>query len=305
MRRNIIGPAQRYLLLGALTIFMVVHPISAQSAADRNKTANIVWESPADIDEQVPPVRSDVPCPLAHLLQETGVRAEELVANLQRFTATDRIDDVEQRKKSQPRATTSTFNYVAEIKQPATGLSIEEYRESTSQDFTSQMHFSDSGTAAFALMFHPSFIQDYIVTCEGLGELQGRPAWQLRFAQHPERGNDFHVYRVPNGGLYPVRLKGRAWISTDNFEVFRIETDLLQPIEQIHLEKEHLIVGYGPVGFEKHGVHLWLPQMAELYIDQRGHRYHRRHTFSNFQLFWIDTEQQTKGPKSPDNHPQD
>jgi hypothetical protein len=301
MRRCIVGQAQSYLFLAVLTIFLFV--ASAKASDGSNKTASLGEKPPADIDEQVPPVRSDVPCPMAQLLHETGMRAQELVDNLQKFSATDRVDDVEQHKKER-RAITSTYNYVAEIKHYPNGPSIEEYRESTSQNLTSQMHFNDLGTAAFALIFHPRFIQDYIVTCEGLGEWQGQTAWQLRFAQHPEHGNAFHVYRVPGGNVYPARLKGRAWISTDKFEVFRIETDLLLPIPQIYVEREHLIVEYGPVDFKKHGVQFWLPQMAELFIRQRGHRYHRRHTFSNYQLFSVETTQQIKQPKSPDDSPQ-
>lgn len=306
MRRSIAGLAPRCLLLGVLAIFLLVHPMSAQSAANenRNKTASIVRDPPADIDEQVPPVHSDVPCPLPKLLHETGQRTLELVANLQRFSAVDRVDDVQMHKNGQPRAVTSRFHYVAEIKQSTVGPSVEEYRDRTSPDSTLQTHWEDAGTAAFALIFHPHYIQDYLVTCEGLGEWQGKPAWQLRFAQNPERGNAFHVYRVSNG-IYPVRLKGRAWISPDDFEVLRVETDLLQPVPQIRLEREHSIVEYGPVGFKKHGVQLWLPQTAELYIDHRGHRYHRRHTFSNFQLFWVETAQQIKEPQPPDKQPQD
>ena len=113
---------------------------------------------------------------------------------------------------------------------------------------------------------------------------------ELRFSQRPNRKNLFHVYRVGNN-YYPAKLKGRAWIAVDNYEVLRLQTDLIEPIGQIRLLREHSDIHYGAVEFRKQNVRLWLPQSAELYMDFRGHRYQRRHSFSNFQLFSVETGQ--------------
>ncbi len=289
------GHELRKLWLAACaTLVLAVFGLAQSGGA---KVAGESLLPPADVDEAMPAVRGGVTCPMEQILQETGMRAGELVANLQRFSASDRVDDLEERKKGQLRSMTSKYSYLAEIKNTATGPSVEEYRESTSHDPEAESHWNDSGTAAFALIFHPRYAKDYVMTCEGLGELNGRPAWQVRFAQHPERGNAFHVYRVAKG-IFQVRLKGRAWISPQSFEVLRMETDLLQAVEEIRLLREHSIVEYGPVGFQKENVQLWLPQTAELYIEHRGRRYRRRHTFSNFQVFWVDMAQTIKEPKA-------
>jgi hypothetical protein len=42
---------------------------------------------------------------------------------------------------------------------------------------------------------------------------------------------------------------------------------------------------------------MWLPQSAEVYFDWRGHRAHRRHSFTDYMLFSIDDKQQIADPE--------
>lgn len=258
--------------------------------------------APPDVDEAVPPSRSDLPCPLPQLLQQASHRVEELASNLQRFSAREQIEHMEVHKKGHLRIVTKhTFNYVAQINQEAGAPSVEEYRSGTSPEVSPETEVYDTGSAAFALIFHPSYIGDFAMTCEGLAESGARPAWQVHFTQRPDRPNQFHVLHVENK-YFPLGLKGRAWIAADTYEVLRLETDLLEPMKKVHLEREHLAIEYGPVDFRKGTVRLWLPQLTDLYIEYHGHHYQRRHKFSDFQLFWVETAQAVKGPQAPDTN---
>ena len=143
---------------------------------------------------------------------------------------------------------------------------MEEFRTNTIENDYAEAGVVDTGTAMFALIFHRFYVEDFEVSCEGLTEVKSRPAWQLHFSQRPNRSNLFHVYRVENS-YYPVKLKGRAWIAADNYEVLRLQTDLLEPVTQIHLQREHTDVEYGPVEFRKQHLRLWLPQIAEVFMD--------------------------------------
>jgi hypothetical protein len=286
--------ALKHVLVAALVTHAVGYGAEPTSGA-----ASPNWVVPTDIDQAVPPVSTEIACPLPQLLHGVSERVQELVANLHQFSARERIEHVEIGRKGNPRRARKTnFNYVAQINQAASGSpSVEEYRTSATATDTAERQMADTGTAAFALIFHPYYIEDFVMSCEGLADVKSRAAWQLHFAQRPNRGNLFHVYRVGNN-YYPVKLKGRAWIAADNYEVLRLETDLLEPIGQIRLQREHSDIQYGPVEFRKQNVRLWLPQIAELYMDYRGHRYQRRHTFSNFQLFKVETGEEIKGPKA-------
>jgi len=50
------------------------------------------------------------------------------------------------------------------------------------------------------------------------------------------------------------------------------------------------------VEFPSHHIQLWLPESSSLYIAYRGRRYERIHTFSDFQLFSVDSAQADKQP---------
>ena len=253
--------------------------------------------APPDIDQAIPTVRGDAPCSLSKVLEETSHRALELSDNLEKFSAKERIDHREFGKNGKVRGpTTGNFNYVAEIHQVDEGTTyIEEYRSGVSGAPESTSPLVDTGTAAFALIFHPRHIDEFAMTCEGLADVGGRPAWLVRFAQRPDRRNDFHAYRV-RGQLYRASLKGRAWVAADNYEVVRLEADLMAPIPAIALQKEHLVIEYAPVEFHRRDLRLWLPQSATLYVDFHGRRYARTHQFSDFQLFSVDTVEKVKEP---------
>jgi tetratricopeptide (TPR) repeat protein len=250
--------------------------------------------APPDIDQLVPPVTPGVSCPANDVLAGIGSQAKALVDSLQRFSATERIEHVEVDKHGNQHAPTSAiFTYVADIQKGPLGyLQVEEYRNGgTTQSFPAKM--ATKGTAAHALIFHPDLVADYIISCEGLASMRGQPAWQLRFAQRPDRPANFRAYQTPRG-TFAVQLKGRAWVAADTYQVLRMETDLVKPVPEILLQKDHVIIDYRPVDFPQHQVQLWLPETAEMYGDLFGQRFRRRHSFSNFELFWVDTEQQDK-----------
>jgi hypothetical protein len=152
------------------------------------------------------------------------------------------------------------------------------------------------GLPAMALIFHPLLVTDFNLSCEGLGVWNGRPAWQIRFEQRQDRPNRIREYQI-NADIYPVFLKGRAWIDAGTYQVTRLETNLVRPVERISLTREQLSVEYGQVQFRSRDMQLWLPKTAELYWEQHGRQYYRRHEFSDFKIFSVDTNQKFQPTK--------
>ena len=264
----------------------------AAKAAPVPMTSPETW-APPDVDEVVPPARSNVPCSVQEVVRAAGIRAKELMDNLQQFSATEAIEHVSIDKQGDSRhAESAVFKYVAQLRVVGPGeLEIKEYRNgkaSRSQSFPAQI--ATEGMAAHALLFHPSIVGDLTVTCEGLSSVHGKPAWQLHFVQLPNRRGHFREYHTQKG-WFPVLLKGRAWIAADTYNVLRMETDLAQPVDAIALRKDHVIIDYRPVPFPKRKVQLWLPESTDLYVELNGQRLHRRHTFSDFELFWVDVNE--------------
>ena len=119
----------------------------------------------------------------------------------------------------------------------------------------------------------------------------------MRFQQRQDRPARLRAY-VVNGQMYPVSLKGRAWISPETFQVVHLESDLVCGVPEIRLLLEHVSVEYRPVRFKDRDVELWLPHTAEVHMDFKGHRFRRQHSFSNFFLFSVDVDQKVNEPKT-------
>jgi tetratricopeptide (TPR) repeat protein len=258
--------------------------------------------APPDIDAAVPPVLSDNSCPLQQILKEASNRTLDLIDSIQHLSASEHIEHIDIDKSGKRRhASTQTVNYVAEIEQNSSGYpSVQEYRSGNTG--IRQASVMDSGTAAFALIFHPTHVGNFDLRCEGLTDLKGSLAWQVHFEESADPNRSFTAVRW-QGSIYLPRFKGRAWITTDSYNVMRIETDLVAPIAQIDLQREHQVIGYAPVDFPKRHVRLWLPESSSLFVVYRGHRYQRVHTFSQFQLFSVESTEAIKEPIS-DKAPQ-
>jgi hypothetical protein len=106
------------------------------------------------------------------------------------------------------------------------------------------------------------------------------------------------VYNVGNRS-FAVGQKGRAWIDADTSQILAMESDIMHPLPEIRLIRDHQLIEYGPVSFRNNSVQLWLPKSADWYCSLAGRRYHRRHTFSQFLLFSVDDTQKIGMPNEP------
>ena len=253
------------------------------------------WQPPA-IDLNKPSVAANVSCP-ADIVEMTGKRVEEFVDDVSRIAAIEHLLHEQLDEMGDPITKESrTFNYVAAFTESKQGsIAVDEYRQEHLglADFPDQI--SSSGFATLALVFHPKMRASFEIVCEGLGELRGQPTWLVHFKQREDRPAQMHDYRV-GGDLYSLKLKGRAWITADKFQIVRIESELVNPVPQIRLAGEHQVVEYGPVPFTKKKVQLWLPQSAEIYLDFRRHRYYRKHSFDHYMLFAVEADEKPKPP---------
>jgi tetratricopeptide (TPR) repeat protein len=260
------------------------------------------WQPPG-IDEVKPSVAAGVSCPDS-VMEMSGLRAKQLVADVSRIAAIEHLMHQRVDEMGNPATRESRdYNYVASISEDKPGfLQFDEYRAEHMgvSDFPDQI--ASSGFAALALVFHPSMRDNFEMVCEGLGDWHGQATWLVHFKQRDDKPARIHDYKV-GADTYSVKLKGRAWITSDKFQIVRIESELVSPMPQIRLQSEHQIVEYGPVPFGKKKEELWLPQSAEIYFGFRKHRYYRRHSFDHYMLFSVDSDEKRKEPKAPPADP--
>jgi tetratricopeptide (TPR) repeat protein len=256
------------------------------------------WQPPG-IDETKLSVASGVTCPYDNVIEMSGNRVKDLVNDVSRIAAIEHLLHQQVDEIGNPiTKETRDYNYVSSISEDQPGfLAVDEYRDAHLglSDFPDQI--SSSGFAALALVFHPDMRDNFTMTCEGLGDWKGQSAWIVHFRQRDDRPARIHDYKV-GAMTYAVKLKGRAWITTDKFQIVRIESELVNPMKPIQLLSEHQIVEYGPIPFQKKNMELWLPKTAEIYFDFRHHRYYRRHSFDHYMLFAVDSDEKRKEPKA-------
>lgn len=260
--------------------------------------------APKDVDEMKPFVAVDVSCSLPEVMKSAGQRVLQLAENLQGVSANEQVDHSELDENGIAKSTLSKqFVYMVSIDKIGRGLlSVDEMRDGRQgyDNFPTQM--ATRGLAALALVFHPEYAKDLEFRCEGLGQWKGQPVWQVYFKQRGGRENRIRSYHTRQG-RFPVALKGRAWIAANSYQIVRLETDLVEPIQRAELEREHITVEYQPVNFKERKLQLWLPESAEMHSKLAGKRYRHKHMFTNFTYFSVDTRQKISEPKLPPEPP--
>jgi hypothetical protein len=255
--------------------------------------------TPLGIDDVVPNVEKGVECPLSQVVSGVGRRMEELVDNLQKFDATEHMENFSvDAKGSRGKPEVRTFDYMVTVKVSEGQIAdLEEYRNGSLDPKRFPAKFATTGLPTMALAFHPAMVSEFNLVCEGLGQWNGNPAWQVHFAQRPDRPNRLRSYLIENSD-YPIPLKGRVWIDAATYQIRHFESELINPVTEIALTQERIAIDYGPVQFRTHTQQLWLPLFAELYWERGARRLYRRHTYSDFKIFEVGSSQQVEDPEA-------
>ena len=255
---------------------------------------------PANVDEFLPAVEPGIACPLREILDSAADHVREFMKSVDRITATEHLHhQVVNQWGFATREEKRSFNYVVSISEVRPGyLSVEEYRNGSTDLSVFPDSIATAGLPAAVLVFHPYYRDDYDMQCEGLGRWKDHRAWQIHFSQKPGMRSRLRGYReAVDGPLTPIALKGRAWIQENTRQVVRIETDLQAALPEIKLLAEHMDIEFGPVTFHSQKENMWLPVSADIYFNLRGRQIRRRSTFTNYLLFSVNEKQSISAPK--------
>jgi tetratricopeptide (TPR) repeat protein len=267
-------------------------------AASAPSLPESAW-GPPGVDELKPPVAPGVTCPYQQVMEGSGERVKQFVDNVTKFAAVEAMLHEQLDKAGNPfTKETRKFAYVASITEERPGfLQTDEYRNLSYGITDLPDNIVTSGSMTLALIFHPDMRDNFEMSCEGLGDWHGQSAWLVHFRQRDDKPNRFAEYNV-GSQHYPMNMKGRAWITTDNLQIVRVDAELVKPLPQLAVQ--HQIAEYGPVHFQKKNLDLWLPQNVDIFLEMNRHYYYRRHSYDHYQLFSTDSVEKPGLLKSAD-----
>jgi len=296
---------RRTALLMATLMACSFAPLAAQSPNGSSSAqsqpkpkAERLW-SPPNVDARLASLSTAQTCSLPDVLAHTGARAQDIVDNLQRFAANeivqyDQFDSFGMLKVSE----TASYDYGVSFQQRSGGFSVDETRNVSAGGKGLSGGPPDRGLPSLALIFHPYYQGDYDMKCEGTADWNGTPAWVIHFVQRKDKPSRTRAIDTPQGEI-SLRLKGRAWIAQDSYQVLHIETNLVEPIPFLGLSADAVSISYAPVDFHSQDTQLWLPQSAETFTQSANRRVVVTHTFANFLLFSVQTNQTVDKPRQP------
>ena len=275
--------------------------LAAQEPKDTEKkvkTRRPHWDPP-DVDAAFHSHGASPPCVLSAVLEQVGARADEMINSLQNFTAQERIEYKSLGNILNPLGGgIGVFDYTVTFERRGEGLAVQESRVPERGSYAFPASSQDVGLPEIALIFHSDLQGDYEMKCEGSGNWNGQATWVMYFQQRRDRPSRTASFG-DKGNVYPVRLKGRAWIAKDSGEVMHLETGLMEGIPAINVQEWYLSIDYGPVQFRTRDVRIWLPQTVDAYCNFGLHRAISYHTFRNFLLFSVQTDQVIGKPQNP------
>jgi VWFA-related protein len=255
----------------------------------------LAWDPP-QVDAPVPSISAAQPCALRDVLKQAGERAEELINHLQNFDAHEQVRFEQTDPQGMiEKSMAAKFDYLVDFGEKS-GHKLHETRTFVAGTGDGDLGtLVDMGLPAFAMIFNPALQSDYEMRCEGLSQWNNQSAWVVYFEQSKgKRPRTVSMGTAMN--VYPLRLKGRAWIAAGSGQIMHLETNLVEGIVVLELRASAVSVDYAPVKFRSQNAAVWLPQSAVAYTEYYRRRTIIQHTFSDFQLFSVQTQQVIQKP---------
>ncbi|MGB2667784.1 MAG: tetratricopeptide repeat protein [Candidatus Acidiferrum sp.] len=256
--------------------------------------------APPDIDAKEYRIASDAACDINEVLARADLRLKSQLMNFEKFTATERIEHQQVDRYGVPGPVFSKeFSYIVFVRKiPPDTFYLEENRAEGNDLSAFPTPLATTGLNSLGIsVLRASSAKNYEYLCEGLTNLRGEATWQIRFEERKGANSSTRQWRK-KGQIVNIPLKGRFWLTASNYDLLRIETDLVRPLPELELSLDHLIVDYGPVSFENGNVRLWLPWSAEMFMQLHGNRYHHKHYLTNYYLFSVETSHTIGAPKN-------
>ena len=245
--------------------------------------------------------------PLKEILSRVGRNVEAFRKNFVNTTSLETVEETRTKPDGSPEkhSQRQEFRYLMLAARPGDD-NLTEYRT----DFAGHEQaprdpkpgfVKTLGFASLPLLLSSERQAAYDFKYLGSQAVEGRRTEVIGFAGHPVPeavSGRYILYDKP----IPLIVQGVAWIDSASFEVVRMHTDLLAPLAFAGLSRLTTEVVFREFSFRKGALICWLPQVVDVMADFYGRTYRNRHTYSDYQLFSVESDDKIQVPK-PDPEP--
>lgn len=189
-------------------------------------------------------------------------------------------------------------NYLLLAKAEKWGLGLTEYRASPAGKSAQPTELPrgfmrTKGFASASAVFHPNCQNGATFRYLGRQKVGGRETYVLAFAQQPDKAKMIGMF-IANGISEPELTQGVAWTDAQNYQIIRLRTDLLKPLQKVRLIRQTTEIQYAEVHFKDNPAGLWLPQVVTVTVQWKGRTFRNSHHYSDFKLFDVATKEKRK-----------
>ena len=244
---------------------------------------------------------------LDSILSGVGKTVAESFVN---FPNTSSLEQIHQEKLQGKQKSAITldqkFRYLCFTPVQAWGPGFNEYRTDLSGRQTTPRGLADgfmltSGFASSALVFHPMYQSQADFRYVGRQKVNGRVAYLVVYAQKPATAQLSGSFK--SGDTTATTFsQGLAWIDSETYQIIRLRSDLLKPVQSLNLQRQTTEIAYGEVHFKDNTTGFWVPRQVTVSVDWNGKHLRNEHRYSEFKLFQVQANEKVEARKEVAHH---
>ena len=181
------------------------------------------------------------------------------------------------------------YDYLIMIDGNADGLHFNESRLESSVAHHKQLPMLiTNGFSTLLLIFHPYYRDSFNFESGAEEVIDGKTVIPVKFSEIA--GHRALVALALRGRVYPINLKGTAWLDKQTGEVIKMDASLQDDMSDVGLRSLTVHVEYNPTALGKKPM-MNLPTLAVVDVATPRQHWRNKHVFEGYKSFSVDAEQ--------------
>ncbi len=279
--------------LVTVSIFTWAMDLSRLIDKVRRRSSLLLCVTLASVFVAMSPVRgsTDEAPSLEVVLARTGLAVGHFWRQLSSVTCTESVtqEKISNRGKVEYRQA-SQFDYLMLIKVNGEEVAVEESRlvKKTVGKGKDLPLLTTSGFQTLVLVFHPVYRDSFHYQMDGAQVSGNKKLVLVRFEHIP--GTRSTSALSLQSRIYPLDLRGTAWIDPETGIIQRMVAELAAPLDALNFRALYTKVEYLPQHFSSAPDSFWLPSRATVEVKTAQQHWRNVHQYSDYRRFSVSSE---------------